>query len=1278
MGTMIRTTLSLSRCTLCLFISFCAVLPCLYPGHADAQTILGKTTNAKAATIAESYGRLTLNFEENQGQAAAAVRFLSRNYGSELYFTGTEAVLELSQRASGNPVLKAQGEALAGRSSPRTIDILRMQLQGMNQHAQVIGQDELPGKVNYFLGKDPAHWHSNVATYAKVRYKAVYPGIDLVYYGNQRQLEYDFVLDPGADSNAIRLHLSGAKRLRIASNGDLVVQTENSEVKFEKPVVYQDVNGARLRVESHFALLDSHTAGFRLGRYDHFKSLVIDPTLVYATYLGGSTGESGNAIAVDSAGDVYVTGQTLSSDFPVTSGAFQTTNSAVTQSGFSAFVSKFNPSGSALLYSTYLDGTTSTVSGVAANPVSVGVGIALDSIGDAYVTGSTNAADFPATPGAPQSGAGSSGGNFSLTGFVTKLNPSGSALIYSTCLGGAGSQASAIAVDASGDAYVTGGSVTVGFVTTPGSFQPVLPNPQEGNAWLVKLNPNGTGLLYSTFLNGSTGNSDATAIAVDAAGDAYVTGFTGSTDFPVTPGAFQTAKPGLDNAFVLKLNPSGSALIYSTYLGGNDAEFPGGMAVDSSGDAYVTGGTSSTNFPTTTGVLQTTYQGTQQVGGADAFVTKLNPTGTALIYSTYIGGSVNNNCATSRYDLGNYGDNGQGIAVDSAGNAYVSGLSCNSAFPTTPDAISTTGGIFLAEINPDASALVYSTKLPSGFSPNKVGSSTALARDNAGNVYITGITFSGSGPGSLPTTTGAFQTTAPNTAFGTAFVAKFSFESSLTCSITAVTSSQNPQSAGSNVTFTANVSVCQLAISGGPAERGVSSPTPDASSLTGTVAFSMNTTSLGSSVLDSNGNATISTTALPIGSDTVTAFYAGNSTTSPSSANLTETILGQPASIAVVSGSGQTSVQGTTFANPLVVLVTDTNNNPLPGVTVTFSGSGASFSNSGAATTNSAGEAQVTATPTASGSLTVTAGVSGLTSTARFSLNATASTAPVAVLTPASLVFGPQASGTASAAQSISLSNTGNAALNIAGSGIGIAGANAADFSQSNQCGSSVAAGGSCAISVTFMPSLSAGSETAILSVPDNASGSPQQVQLSGIALPPPSVSCTVPMITLSGDAGTGQIVCTATDFTGTVSLSCNLPATLSTYVSCNFNPSTLTFTSSTTQVSSALTIQPLRTANLKRKGLTDTLPGTVVSLGALLWLPAWFLGLRRKRGKSQRVSLLLMVLLCYLHMVTACSGGSGKGSNTPLLAPSGTYQASIVLKGTGLNDTITFSIQVP
>ena len=1260
------TSTTLSRWTVRLSLSLAAIILSLTPDEGRGQMILGQANAAKTAAIVESYGRLTLNFEENQGQTDPAVRFLSRSNGRELYFTNAEAVLVLSKPAPVNPVRGPQVQALADGSSRQAVDILRMRLEGMSRRTQVTGQEKLPGKVNYFLGKDPAHWHSNVATYAKVKYTGVYPGIDLVYYGNHRQLEYDFVLAPGADPNSIRLHLSGAQRIRIANNGDLVVQIDNAEVKFERPVVYQDLGGARRQVQSRFALLNRHTVGFHLGSYDHFKPLVIDPTLVYATYLGGSTGESGNAIAVDSAGDVYVTGQTLSNDFPVTSSAFQTTNSAVAQSGFSAFVTKVNATGSALLYSTYLDGAAAELSGTKANAEAVGVGIALDSNGDVFVTGSTNATDFPATPGAPQSGAGSSGGSSFFTAFVTKLNPSGSALIYSTCLGGVGSQASAIAVDASGDAYVTGGSVTSasGFVTTPGSFQPIIPGPQYANAWLIKINPNGTGLLYSTFLNGSTGLSDATAIAVDGAGSAYVTGLTESSDFPVTPGAFQSTKSGIENAFVLKLNSTGSTLIYSTYLGGNDTEFPAGMAIDILGDAFVTGGTSSTNFPTTPDALQTTYQGTQQVGAADVFVTKLNPTGTALIYSTYIGGSVNNNCGTSRYDLGNYGDNGQGIAVDSAGNAYVSGLSCNSDFPTTPDAISTVGGIFLVEINPDASALVYSTKLPSGVSPNKVGSSTALARDNAGNVYITGITFSGSGPGSLPTTTGAFQTTAPPTAFGTAFVAKFSFESSLSCSITALTSSQNPQSEGGNVTFTANVSVCPASMSG---------------SLAGTVAFSANTISLGSGTLDSNGSATISTTALPVGSDKIVAVYSGNATTLPSTGTLTETILGQPASIAVVSGSGQTSVQGTTFANPLVVLVTDTNNNPLPGVTVTFSGSGASFSNSGAATTNSAGEAQVTATPTASGSLTVTAVVSGLTSTAKFSLTATASTAPVAVLSPASLVFGPQASGTASAAQSIRLSNTGNAALNITGPDIGITGANAADFSQSNQCGSSVAAGSSCAISVTFTPSLSAGSETAILTVPDNASGSPQQVQLSGIALPPPSVSCTVPMITLSGDAGTEQIVCTATDFTGTVSLNCNLPATLSTYVSCSFNPATLTFTSSTTQVSSALTILPLQAAALERKGLPNTLPGTALSLSALLWLPLWLLGLRRKMGKSLRVSLFLMVLLCCVQVVTACGGGSGKGGGgTSSLPPAGTYQGSIVLKGTDLNETITFNIQVP
>src|ERR1022692_2021146 len=647
--------------------------------------------------VVDSYGKLPLSFEANRGQTARQVKFLARGPGYTLFLTPDAAVLSLHRQ--------------------KTNAVLRMKLQGANARASVTGADALPGKSNYFIGSDPSQWRTDVPTYAGVKYAAVYPGIDLVYHGNQRLLEYDFLVAPGADPRAIGIRFQGARKLAVNRDGALVIGLGGSEVIEPAPVVYQEVGGRRQTVAGRYVLRGKGRVGFSVAEYDRTHPLVIDPTLVYSTYLGsvnpGNGGNQGTSIAVDASGNAYVTGSTCSLDFPITLGAFQTTCGG----GGDAFVSKLNAPGSALVYSTYLGGSG----------LDLGYGIAVDASGSAYVTGQTGSSDFPTTPGAFQTTYRGCSGCWNA--FVSKLNASGSALSYSTYLGGSTwDRAWGIAVDASGNAYVTGMAGSFDFPTTPGAFQTTLRG--AANVFVSKLNAAGSALVYSTYVGGS-GNDHAAGIALDASGNAYVAGFATSSDFPTTPGAFQATLHTVccSNAFVTKLNPLGSALAYSTYLGGSADDYAYGIAVDTSGNAYTTGFTSSTDFPTTPGAFQTTrviY---------DAFVSKLNPNGSALVYSTYF-----------------YG--GPAIAADASGNAYVTGWTgCD--FPTTPDAFQTTCGggddAFVSELNSAGSALLYSTFLGG----SNVDAGWGIAVDASGNVYVTGGTESSN----FPTTPGAFQTT---------------------------------------------------------------------------------------------------------------------------------------------------------------------------------------------------------------------------------------------------------------------------------------------------------------------------------------------------------------------------------------------------------------------------------------------------------------------------------------------------------------------------------------
>ncbi len=683
----------------------------------DSQSSLDSVARLTPARVAEVYGQLPLSFEANRGQAGGQVKFLARGPGYQLFLTATEAALDLRSAS------------------------LRMKLDGANPDPQVEGLDQLSGKSNYLIGAEPQQWRANVPTYARVRYREVYPGVDLIYYGQQQKLEYDFVVAPGADPGVITLSFAGATQLRLDEQGDLVLETAGGELRQHKPIIFQETELGRQEVAGRYVFKGADQVGFAVDDYDASRPLVIDPVLSYSTYFGGANDDDGLAITVDAAGSAYVTGETRSANFP-TAAPLQGTFSGGTcgtpaQPCSDVFVAKLNPAGTALVYSTYLGGDRNDV----------GNGIAVDSTGAVYVTGECESTNFPTTAGALQR---THGGNL-FDGFVAKLNGSGSALLYSTYLGGNGNDfGKAIAVDAGGNAYVAGNTFSTNFPTRV-PFQASFGG-RIFDAFVTKLNPPGSALVYSSYLGG--GNlEEGLGIAIDPAGNAYVTGYTFSTNFPVA-NPFQPAKFGSGttncDAFVTKVNANG-ALTFSTYLGGNNDDYGRGIAADAAGNCYFTGMTLSTNFPTAN-PLQAQHAG----GTYDAVVGKFNPAGSALVYSTYLGGS-------------SY-DDGLAIAVDGGTAAYVTGATGSSNFPTASPIQGafqggtgasqvrfTMGGTgialftvrtdtFLLKLNGSGSALLYSTYL--GGSGDDFGQ--ALALDGAGNAYVAGRTSSTNYPTANP------------------------------------------------------------------------------------------------------------------------------------------------------------------------------------------------------------------------------------------------------------------------------------------------------------------------------------------------------------------------------------------------------------------------------------------------------------------------------------------------------------------------------------------------
>ena len=646
-----------------------------------------------------------LSFVENRGQVESAVRFYVRQGPATVFFTPGEVVMSLSDR-------KGAGHAV------------RVQLLGADPDASIRSLESAPGLVSVFQGSDSSAWLTGIPTHNGIAYVSPWPGVDVQYWGREGRLESVYLVRPGADPGAIKLRYSGQDELVIDGQGRLAVRTPLGEIVEGAPTVYQEAGGRRSNVGGRYVLLDERTVGFQLGAYDRRLPLVIDPTLMYSTYLGGSGSDQGNGIAVDSSGNAYVAGLTTSTNFPAVAGSYRTTNGG----GRDAFVTKLGPSG-ALVYSTYLGGSG----------LDEANGIDIDASGNAYITGVTASTNFP-TLGAYQTLAG--GGD---DVFVTKLNASGSGLVYSTYLGGTDDDESlAIAVDGPGSAYVTGATFSSNFDTL-NAFQIAL---VDFDAFVTKLSASGSTLAYSTYLGG-TGLDEGFAIAVDGSGSAYVTGSTFATDFP-TASPYRAASGGGRDGFVTKLSTGGAALTYSTYLGGSGSDYGAGIAVDGSGNAYVAGLSASSNFPTF-GAIQGA-----NAGGDDAFVTKLNAAGSAPLYSTYLGGSG--------------GDGAGAIALDSDNGAFVTGSTFSTNFPTVSPIQGAAGGgsdAFVAKVSSAGSSLAHSTYL-GGTTGGDRG--WGIAAGAAGHAYVVGSTFSSNFPLASPSQSA-------NAGLGDAFVARINTSS---------------------------------------------------------------------------------------------------------------------------------------------------------------------------------------------------------------------------------------------------------------------------------------------------------------------------------------------------------------------------------------------------------------------------------------------------------------------------------------------------------------------
>jgi len=1073
---------------------------------AGAQSLGGE--RPAPASINSNYGKLPLTFEANRGQTDPSVRFVSRGPGYTAFLTSDGMVLSLrANHVTGD-----------GAVQPSKKATLHFRLLGTSKNPSVAGEVPQLGRVNYFIGNDPGKWRRNVPTYSQVRYKNIYPGIDLLYYGNQRQLEYDFAIAPGAEPERIQFEVSGASNMHIDANGSLILTTGIGELHFQTPRVYQESKGQRIPVEGGYVVSDPTHVGFQVAKYDRNSALLIDPVLVYSTYLGGSSDDQISGIAVDAAGSIYVAGSTDSTDFPLpTLGSLPDGNTHV-------FIAKLDASGSNLIYADYLGG----------NSQDYGCALALDSANNIYVTGGTASSDFPVVN--PFQGTYPGG----FDAFLSKISPDGSSLLYSTYFGGSGSNfPSSVAIDGAGEMVIAGYTSSTTFPVA-NAYQPTVSANQGGvfgnYGFLTKFTADGLSLVYSTYLAGSSNvplncggtpcwsepDSVIKDMVLDTLGNAYVTGTTNTYDFPVTQGSYQTTDSTQGNAsvgFVSKFSGSGN-LQYSTYF--YDATGvvtdPIAIAVDHSGSAYITGAAFS--FGMTFPITSTTIcdPGVYGFGCNYAFVTKFDATAATLLYSTFLG--PNNNAVP------------QAIALDGSNDAYVLAYTGGGSFSTVNGVENFSGGndILLVEIDPSASTQLFATYL--GGSGNDQPAPAGMILDAGGNLYISGSTDSTDFP-----------------------VTQHAFQSGL----------------------------------GGKTDGFILKIAPDSSA---------------------------------------------GVTLSPSLLQYASQMIG-------------------TMSQPQTVVVRNIGSAALSISSITTNGDfaetddcGTSLSAAGSCTLS------VTFTPSAGGSRNGTIVIADDAAGAPHSISLSGSAiGPVVNLTPAGLSFPNSPVETATAAQTVTLANTGNMVLAI--SSIQVSG----DYGQTNSCPAALPAASSCLINVVFTPTV-AGVRTGAVTIRTSAVGSPQTVGLSGTGSDF-RISSSSNSATVKAGAPASYSVTVASvegTFSNAVKLSCGgAPAK----TTCSLSTTSVTPGSS----SAVVTVTVNTTANAAELAMSR--PGESHSIYALwMQLPGFGLvGLTligtNRRAKRFAVLIKLFLLVGALLFMSACAGGTGIAPQHQGTTP-GTYTINV------------------
>lgn len=1016
------------------------------------------TPHPATPTAVASYGKRPVTFEGNVGQTDPQVKFLSRGSGYVVFLTSGGMVFSAHSKFVPNPAAPANAQAPS--KTQRSAPVIQLNLVGSNPNPTAVGEDQQPGKANYFIGRDAKKWRTNVATYAKVHYKDVYPGIDLVYYGNSSQLEYDFEVAAGSDPRQIQFDVKGADSVSVDSTGNLILQTKQGALQVQSPVLYQTFNNMKLPVTGGFSMRNPTRVGFSLQGYDKTKPLVIDPVLLYATYLGGLADDHAVGVAVDSLGSAYVAGWTQSANFPLAS-------EATGDTGTNGFIAKLDVSGSTLVYVDFIGGS----GGNDDNPTA----IALDSSNNAYLTGYTCSGDFPIVNGFQRSM------NACSDGFISKVSPDGSSLLYSTYLGGSSqTQSFGIAVDASQNMYVAGATWATDFPVQNALQPSALPNSQGyyGNyGFVTALTADGSTLIYSTYLAGSSNVAEQcyygacwpspynqiNGIVLDSSANAYLTGYTNTYNFPTSESAYMPSQNSPNDAqigFVSELSSSGS-LVYSSYFGSTngDPTYPTAIAVDSNGSAYITGWAySDGSFPVTTPNL--CDPGTYGWGCSYGFITKFNPTGTGLVYSTFL---PPNNSAFL-----------EALALDAQDDAYVVGYAYGGGLSTVNpiEAYTNQQDVLLMEIDPTGSIQLFGTYLGG----NGDDFPTGIALDASGSMYVVGYTDSSD----FPVTAAALQNTlgGNNDAFvakiGTADSPAVSISPSLVqFSIRPVGSVSQPNTSLLRNMGSSALTISSITISGDFSETDTCGQgVPAASTCTFTVTFTPTAPGprFGSILVQDDGAG--SPHFINLVGDGSTAIVA-----------LSATSLTFP------------SLQIGQASSPQSVTLTNNGNATLNLSNIAVTGDYAQTNNCPAALgVGSVCTFQITFTPTAGGART---GALTLTDNAPDSPESVSLTGSgyvtTATISPATLSFGNESVGSTTSAQTVTVTNTGENAMSV--SVVSASG----DFAATNQC-SSIPTSQSCTIGVTFTPTL-AGSRTGTLTISDNARGNPHTVTLGGTGI---------------------------------------------------------------------------------------------------------------------------------------------------------------------------------